>query len=116
VNAQRRSFVPQLVPCANERIPDPAVGRMRGVLDLDPVAALAGGIGAVEPLRDNAFKAHVADDAEQNVANVRFKITACNFGAPLLVLCNEDAVDGAREELREASVLVQKFLGIRRVV
>jgi hypothetical protein len=37
---------------------------MRGILDLDPVGALAGTIGATKALRYDALKAHVAGDAE----------------------------------------------------
>jgi hypothetical protein len=36
-------------------VPRPAVRRMRGVLDLNPVFASAGDIGAIEVFRDNAL-------------------------------------------------------------
>jgi hypothetical protein len=44
---------------AKSWVPDPAVRRVRGVLDLDPVFAATGAIGAIEALRDN-----VAGDTE----------------------------------------------------
>jgi hypothetical protein len=42
----------------------PAVRQMRGILDLDPMSTSAGAISAVEVLRDNFLKAHVAGDAK----------------------------------------------------
>jgi hypothetical protein len=45
-------------------VPDPAVRRVRAVLDLDPVSTSAGAIGAIEVLRYNAFKTHIAGDME----------------------------------------------------
>jgi hypothetical protein len=61
---------------------------MCAALDLDPVSASAGAIGAIEALRNNAFQAHVAGDAEQDLADVA-----------LLILGDEDAVDLVREQL-----------------
>jgi hypothetical protein len=37
---------------------------MRGVLDLDPMSASAGPIGAIEALGDNALEIRVAGDAK----------------------------------------------------
>jgi hypothetical protein len=37
---------------------------MRGILDLNPMLAPTGAIGAIETLRDNALEAHVAGDTE----------------------------------------------------
>jgi hypothetical protein len=41
---------------------------MRTVLHLQPMPAMAGGIGAITALRDNALKARVTGDLEQHVA------------------------------------------------
>jgi hypothetical protein len=40
---------------ANESIPHPPGRRVRSALDLDPVFASAGAVGAVEALRHDAF-------------------------------------------------------------
>jgi hypothetical protein len=37
-------------------MPDPAVRRVRRFLDVEPVGAFAGAIGAVDALRDNALE------------------------------------------------------------
>jgi hypothetical protein len=37
---------------------------MSGVLDLEPVGALAGAIGAIEAFRNNPFETRVAGHAE----------------------------------------------------
>jgi hypothetical protein len=63
-------------------IPHPAVRRVRGVLDLDPMFAATGAVRAVQVLRDNALEVHVAGDLEQHVTDV------ASF-----VLRNEYAVD-----------------------
>jgi hypothetical protein len=76
-----------------ELIPDPAVRRARGVLDLYPVGAPAGAIGPIEPLRNNPLESHVAGDPEQDVADLALLV----FSA-LLVLCNEDAIDAALQQ------------------
>jgi hypothetical protein len=59
---------------------------MRAVLDLDPMFASAGAIGAVEALRNNAFQTHVARDAEENVADVEFLLGAFSYTALLMLM------------------------------
>jgi hypothetical protein len=45
-------------------IPDPAVGRVRRVLHLDPMFEFAGTTGTIAALRDDAFEAQVAGGTE----------------------------------------------------
>jgi hypothetical protein len=54
----------RLARAKGERIPDPAVSRVRWILHLYPMLALSGSIGAIEALRDNAFETHIAGHAE----------------------------------------------------
>jgi hypothetical protein len=46
------------------QLPHPAIDRTRGILDLEPVPALAGIVGAIKTLRDDAFELHLAGRAE----------------------------------------------------
>jgi hypothetical protein len=48
------------------QIPDPEVSRMRGVLDLDPMFALAGAVRAIVPRRGwiGAARRHQSDATE----------------------------------------------------
>jgi hypothetical protein len=62
---------------------------MRGVLDLNPVFAAAGTISAVELLRYDSLKTHVAGDLEQHVTDVA-----------LLIFGEKDAVDRIGQKLR----------------
>jgi hypothetical protein len=57
-------FAKVVTELGSEQIHDSAVRRVRGILYLDPVFALSGIIGAVKPLRDNAFEVYIAGGAQ----------------------------------------------------